>query len=433
MFGKVENRNIIFIISTALYRVLLEVIFNHVIYPRYFQTTLVLQCNTFYYIIGWFLTIIGAYWSSQELLKKKLSSNIMVLLYFMAFLPIMMLVGIVKTDFFGELFVYFFVLIVAYYIIPDFKLIRPQKNCIYAIMNIGTIVLSLVIIYIWFKYAGHRLTLAVEDIYTARAEAYSSEMSTILRYIYTIAKSVLPMVVIFYLYTKKYLIAAWIGVLQYCIYVYDGSKTTLITFALAVGCYLIFSGVKNAEEMYPEFFASGCAIGILEYILTDKIRIIHYFIRRVLIVPSVIHYYYFDFFSTHIPDFFQGSVLRRIGFVSEYSPLGIPKTIGEIYAGTVENSMNNGLFSDAFANLGYLGILIMPILIVLVIKVFQAVSYDLPLRVSSSCFFMVVFTIISNSFWSYFITHGFIFMIILLYLWPREREMCSDLYEEVNY
>lgn len=411
----------------------MEVIFVQVLYPRYFQATLVVQRNVFYYLFGWMLTIVGAYWSSRELLKKKMSSNIMVLLFFMAFLPSIMLAGIVKTGFFWDLLFYYLILILVYYLIPDFRLMRPSKNCMSIIMNIGTIVLSLVIIYIWIKYAGHRFTLAVDDIYIARAEAKASEMSTILRYIYTIAKSILPMMTVFYLYKKKYLIAIWIGILQYCVYMYDGTKTTLVTFILAVVSYLAFSCVKNAENLYPELFAGGCAIGIVECVLTGNVRIIHYLIRRVLIVPSVIHYYYFDFFSMHRPDFFQGSVLRRIGFTSEYNPLGIPKTIGEIYAGTVNNSMNNGLFSDAFANLGYLGLIIMPVLIILIIKIFQAVSHDLPLQVSSSCFFTIVFTIISNSFWSFFITHGFIFMIVLLYLWPREKEICSVSYEKNNY
>ena len=184
---------------------------------------------------------------------------------------------------------------------------------------------------------------------------------------------------------------------------------------------MLFFIVHNAEHYYPTLFAGGTLIGLLEYMTTDHNVVTHYLIRRVLMEPSIINYFYYDFFKVHKPDFFQESILRRIGFVSEYSDLGIFRTIGKLYYHNNNNSVNNGLFSDAFANLGYAGLIIMPILIVIIIKIFQAVSYELPLYISLSCVFMIVFTIVSNSFFTFFITHGFVFLMIILYCWPRNH------------
>jgi len=422
---KINKKDILFIAFTILYKIILQTIFMSIIYPIYFNTSLRLEKNNSYYFLGWIMIILGSYWASKELSKKKMSSNIMVLLFLFAFVPSLILAGVIYTKFFFEIILYFFVLLFVYYVVPDFSFKRPRKIFLKPAIYIGISILSIVIVYIWYKYAGHRLTLDVSDIYVVRAEASLNNMPTVFRYIYISAKNFLPLVIVYFLHQKKIFLFIWTILLQYMVFLYDGSKTTIATFLLSVLCYIGYKYIKNFEHFYPLFTTGLCFVSYLEHIFVGSINIIHYFIRRTIIVPAAIHYYYFDFFSENQFDFFKGTILRRIGFESVYSDIGIPKTIGKIYAGTIDNSMNNGLFSDAFSNMGYIGIVVMPILIVLVIKIFQAVSYDLPLYIPASCLFMIIFTIISNSYWSYFITHGFIFMIIILYLWPRENNITT--------
>lgn len=428
MLRRLELNDLNFILGSIGYRIVFEIVFVKIVYPIYFYDSLDLYCNVFYYLLGWMLTILGSAWMSKELKNKTMQSNIMALLFFMSFLPSITLAGIIRTTFFWEFLVYCFVFCLAYIIIPDFKIKRPQKNYLAIVLGYMMLIFSIAIIYIWFVYADHRLSLVIDQIYVARAEATTNDLSLCLKYIYVIAKNILPLVIVYYLYQKKYWMMIWSSILQYLIFVYDGSKTTVVALVLSLISYFIFFKIKNAERYYPLFFAGGTFVGLMEYILIHHTVIIHYFIRRVLMGPSIIHYYYFDFFSDHKPDFFLGTILRRFGFVSDYNTLGIPRTIGQLYMHNVDNSVNNGLFSDAISNMGYIGFLIMPVMVMIVIKILQTVSRDLPIYIPVSCCFMVVFTIMSNSFFSFFITHGFLFFIIILYLWPieKEKELCVE-------
>lgn len=257
MLKRLRKEDFVFLIFTILYKVVLRVIFAQVVFPIYFSTSLVLENNLGFEIIGWILTISGACWISLELRKRDMSSNIMALLFFMAFIPSMMLAGMVKTDFFFLLILYYGILVTAYKLIPDFHFKRPHVNIMNALMDSIVVISSVSIIYVWIVYSGCRLSLSVDEIYVARASAAVSGMPTLLLYLYAIEKSVLPMVILYYLYNKKYVIAIWIGVLQYLVYVFEGSKTTIVSLALSIMLYIIFLHFKKAEKWYPEFFAGG--------------------------------------------------------------------------------------------------------------------------------------------------------------------------------
>ena len=421
MVLKINKKDIWFISWVIIYKYILEVIFLQLLFSSYYTGKLVLEKNNIFYILGWVFTIVGGYWATYELKKKKMSSNLMVLLYLLAFVPSMMLAGVVHTSFLGEIIIYFCALLMAFYIIPDFRVKRPRYNIYKPMMNVIMIVLSFLIIYIWYKYAGQRLSLDITEIYIARAKARELSMPIILKYIIVAVKDVMPLIAVYYIYEKKYVTFIWTGILQYLLFLYDGAKTTIISFVLACVCYVVFRYFSNVERQYSFFLAVGCIIGYMEHILTSRMLIVHYFIRRVIVVPAAIHYFYYDFFSKNEIDYFKSSVLRRIGFISEYNDLGIPRTLGKIYENNDFITVVNGLFSDAFANLGNIGLIVMPILIVLVIKVFQAVSYDLPISVVAACFIPITFTIMGSSFFGYFITHGFLAIIIILYLWPRKE------------
>jgi hypothetical protein len=94
--------------------------------------------------------------------------------------------------------------------------------------------------------------------------------------------------------------------------------------------------------------------------------------------------------------------------------------IGEYDTGDIEGRANNGLFSDAYFNLGIFGVFLFPILITLLLKFFDgAVKYlntSLYFSISLSIFLALLSLPLSVA----FLSSGFLIFFILLYSIPRD-------------
>lgn len=64
------------------------------------------------------------------------------------------------------------------------------------------------------------------------------------------------------------------------------------------------------------------------------------------------------------PDLYRNSILRRFGFESPYADTSVDIAVGEYFNPNVEGiRANNGLISEAFANFGMVGCVILPIIL----------------------------------------------------------------------
>lgn len=139
-------------------------------------------------------------------------------------------------------------------------------------------------------------------------------------------------------------------------------------------------------------------------------------------MPAYIQYCFFDFFTSHTPDFFRQSFLRFFGFTSPYPNLAY--MIGNIYLKQSNLSANNGLISDAVANMGYLGIFIMPICLGFVLKLLDNASEKLDVRLYIA---LALYTsiMLTNSFlFTVLLTHGL--LVVILLLKSMERDYVSN-------
>ena len=157
---------------------------------------------------------------------------------------------------------------------------------------------------------------------------------------------------------------------------------------------------------------------MLEYCLFDSYKIVDY-LRRVLAIPAQLNLFFYDYFSQaeNPYDFFRQGLIGKFGFASPYDTI-VYKIIGGEYYNDWEMLANNGLVSDAFYNLGWSGAVIMPILVVLLIKLISACSAGLPKQVLLGVTIAVTYWLITASFFTLFLTHGVIILLIFLYFLP---------------
>lgn len=78
------------------------------------------------------------------------------------------------------------------------------------------------------------------------------------------------------------------------------------------------------------------------------------FVRRSLFTPSMLNYFYYDFFSTSPPYYWSQSRLT-LGLVENPYPVAPPSLIGSVYFGASEMSANTGWIGSGMANAGVFG------------------------------------------------------------------------------
>ena len=148
--------------------------------------------------------------------------------------------------------------------------------------------------------------------------------------------------------------------------------------------------------------------------------IVNLLFRRQGMVLAKLSEYYYKYFLHHPLDLFRNGIMGKLGFTSPYTQ-PISYVIGNNYETQLINC-NNGLLADVWTNLGFLGLIIMPIILVICFRMFDLVSSQIDSRliVSLSIYYAVAF---SNSAWStVLLTHGFIIMCFMLLIFPHERQ-----------
>jgi hypothetical protein len=98
------------------------------------------------------------------------------------------------------------------------------------------------------------------------------------------------------------------------------------------------------------------------------------FIRRVFFEPALIHFYYHDWFSNNPQIHLSNSILSW--FIEYPYDMRVTHVISHAYYGR-EGGPNVGIFGDAFAHFGYIGILMMSAALGLLLKVLDGCAHFL--------------------------------------------------------
>lgn len=283
-----------------------------------------------------------------------------------------------------------------------------------------------IMVYISWKHTGFRLNFRFDNVYILREEAAGFKMSTAMRYMYSWAKMALFMMASISACRKKYLLY---GVSAMCLLLsfgIDGSKGTV--FALLVMSLMFFLSKWSLRDINLLFLAGFPAMTFMAF-LENKIlhtfRITAYLVRRVLYVPVLLESFYFDYFHGKIPDYFRSSFLRHFGFRSPYP--NFKEAISANYLHMETGSANNGLIADAITNLGYIGLLVMPIMLFLAIKLFDAASREVKASLFSVWAFILAENLANSFLLTVLMTHGGLVMMVGIYLYGGgKRLFCRE-------
>lgn len=260
-----------------------------------------------------------------------------------------------------------------------------------------------------------RLNFSITDVYITRAQ-YVANQNTLMGYLIVWQANVInPLLLAYSLYKRKKIIFTIACGMQVILFGMTGFKSFLFAplVIIAISYFLNKFGTKTLLLWILSGSQLLVVISIFIYKLSNSLIFPSIFIRRLFFVPAQLHFQYFDFFSSHPKLMLSHSILAS--FIDYPYPLNPPQLIAYNYYGTVF-SANTGYLGDAYANFGEIGVIIFSIILGTALAVFDRVSIVLPVELSTSIILIPSMSLINSALFTSFLTHGILFLIIILYL-----------------
>ena len=413
-----DKNNLYTKVWCVVYRILLDICYIKFVVPHFEYSGFTLHFSFLNYILSVVLLFFGIWMFGKFSIQISFSKMIMLFLILISFIPFTSMVGLYSftIEYVVANTVYWMVLSWLMVSIPTIN-IPPIKRdrMLYIILLVVVAIFAMTVVYISWRYTGFRLTFDIFNVYTIRRESATFNMPKILEYIFAATKAVNPILLLFFLSIRKRGIAAIIFGIQILSFSINGSKTVLVSTVISVFFFYIYK--ERMIKRLPLIMTCMMLLGLVEELFSSSL-ITTFLIRRVMFLPNLLNFNYFDFFTTHEPDYFGQSFLRYFGASSHYPE--IDHMIGRIYYGKTSMGANNGLISDAFANLGWVGIFIMPLLLVFVMRLLDASVKGLETRIYVVSAITISFILISSFLLTTLLTHGLLVIIVILFVLPRK-------------
>lgn len=280
--------------------------------------------------------------------------------------------------------------------------------------TIGVLSIS-VLIYSYIN-TGFRFHLDLIEVYDIRAEARDYIAPFPLNYFVSFADNILPVLLVYSMHRKRYFISSYLLIVIFLNFSISGTKQLLFIPFLGVAGYLFIRSYLNiSRTLAAAIFLT--ILAIVEGRFLGSITLHGLFTYRVLFIPAELHFSYFSYFQANDFLYFSQSLLRMF---TDAKVENIQFLIGEYSIGDFTARANNGLFSDAYMNLGLLGVVIYPVIFAIILRIIDGAVECLPQRIVFVVSVYVAFVLISMTLTAALLTSGLIFLIFLLYSLPRD-------------
>lgn len=359
------------VFALVFFKIALDFVFCNYIAEQYIYYGYVLGTGIFKTIIMWIALVAYIPFSIKWLFTNQLKEKTLFFLSVMYYVPGLSAYQFIKVD-----VMMLIAWMLFWWVLFVFACFPPIKGLNNLFISHGRIIalfifLTTVIIvffYSW-KYTGLRIRITFTDEYSLRAEERTIVMPLIMRYLYSGAPIILSFGTAISVLRNKYLLTAFFVVTQIVYFSIGGHKSVLIMMLISIGLVFV---CKFGKEIYRNaiILFSMLAEVLFEIIfasVTNSIVVTANISRRVYFIPQILNTFYYKYVSNNGYDYYAHGMGRILGIRSVYDePLA--RIISKVYFGTNGNA-NNGMFSEAYSNLGIIGCIILPIFILLVVRI----------------------------------------------------------------
>lgn len=376
-----------------------------------------IQISVLNIVSGYISVVLFSYFMCIYYKSQSVSSLLMIAINMFYFIPITTYcsLGPGSSSFLFFSILYWGILSFLQIRLPVISLKRKQSFLLDKSFYILFAAIAFLTIFISVKYTGFRIITNLLEVYDVRAEASTYNLPAWLVYMQKFSTILIPLLILFAFSKKKYIFGIFGCFLLLLNFSFAGHKSVLF-----MGIFLIAGFLFWRKEMMSIIVPGGVVIGIfaiLEERFFQHAYINSFLFRREGFVLASLSDKYYRYFINNPTDLFRGTFLGKLGWVSPYKQ-PVSSVIGNNYL-TQTVSSNNGLLADVWGQLGVIGILIMPIIIIVCFRLFDMATDGLEMKylIGIGIYYAICFM---NSTWStVLLTHGFLIACMALFLFPR--------------
>jgi hypothetical protein len=300
--------------------------------------------------------------------------------------------------------------------------LRIGLNSVLFKFLVVSIVLVVFAIVIYYR-GSLKIKIDLSDIYINRLEVRAMNLPYMINSFISFSSRIIPITTTFFIFRKNLILVTFLVVAQLALYELGAHKTMFFMIMLA-----LCSGVIYRKEMRNWVYRALILLNTLcvilftvepSEILIQALSLLH---RRTMFVPPFLSYQYYRYFKIHELDVLRSGIgYKLFGIKSPYFPLGIAKTLGYALFGSKTTSANNGLIGDAYANFGWFGAFIYPLLFAFFFKFINSSEKRLPESTKALVSLTIVVAIINSSFMTVMMSHGLLVISVFLIFFPKDN------------
>lgn len=385
-------------------------------------------------VLKYFNSIIGCTvcYYFLDVNKKKASSFFTLLIYITQIIPISAvyaLTTITSPIYYNILVLSFLLCEILVGTVVTTRVFRPNKLLSRSMLPLFAVLsLGVVLILIAKNGAPSLQALDVYSVYDMRADndlGIGKYLGHVLR---TVTSVFLPILLVNSMLEKKYRWSfLWI-LLIFVIYLYSGNKITLLSIPLCIAGVV---WAKKDDCLIRFFrtmllaFSALCFLSIIWPKQNTLITRLFYslFIRRLLLVPAILKFYHFDYFTTHPHLALYGAIPVAINpYIPEYhTVVQYQLEIGELYLGSASNNAGTGFLVEGFARFGYVGMVLCSLLLAWILHQFDAFQSRTSYPLTISYFIFPVFALTDGSIIATLFFGVWFFVLLVLYHYSEQN------------
>lgn len=372
----------------------------------------------FLYILSWIILIISIFLTKQWFKSEAPSKTVLQFIYMIQFVPFTTMLG---AGCFG---LGFCIYTLAYWIMigvfskillnktyNDFDVLQTshQEKTLFFEIAI-TLISGLTVLY--FGYInGFKINLNILNAYDLREIARTYTTATGSTYLLGLSRILIPTGLVYSIRKKKMWMLSSFIIFSLLDYSFDGSKTLFFICIVALLVAIFYN--KKFNKYIPFFLNVFLLLGYIEFAYNAFPFIYRLIIRRLFFVPNVINNAFYDYMLTHSPNMFS-NLLRFIGINPSYD---IAYMIGADSFYSADMSANTGTIGDAVWQFKYVGFLILPFLIILLLKYFDYSAKHIPFEMVIIPCVIFAYYLNNSSFTAACFSHGLICFCIIIQLY----------------
>lgn len=399
------KRNFLFLLSVLIYRVCLDVIYIQCIAPIWGYYQLTYEPEAWLMILSWIILAFFSVFVIPFLTKSdNIVSIIAILFFFVRIVPFTSFIACKaqSVDFvFWQVFYWFFVFAFLRYWKP-IHVPKMQKNGV--LLNWIVFALIGTVIFISGYYTHFRLNFSLLNVYDLRFEARGYDVPSLLAYLWDPAGNILPIVLIYFIQKKKLKLTYFVAFIIFLNFSINGVKSVI--FKLFLCLFLYFFMKQRLLDKVSWLFLVLVGVALLEWKVVDTTVVSSMLIQRFLYFPLQLDVSYYNYALYNEPIFFADR--------SEVS-----LAIGDEYTSGEPMLANNGMFSDAYVNLGMMGCFIFPFLYALFLKMCESAFRGVNEQIVFFAAILIVVTLHGMYFTTALFSGGIFLLALVVYLLPN--------------